>query len=101
MSISGVVTLLLSLPLGRLSDRVGAKPLWAVSALLEALLYFAWPMARSMVTFVALLRAGDERPGRERRQHALQRQVTLELGGRQDAVEQADHRVITALSSRE
>jgi MFS family permease len=55
MSIAGVVTLLLSLPLGRLSDRVGAKPLWAVSALLEALLYFAWPMARSMVTFVALL----------------------------------------------
>jgi MFS family permease len=55
MSISGVVTLLLSLPLGRLSDHVGAKPLWAVSALAEALLYFAWPMARSMVTFVALL----------------------------------------------
>jgi MFS family permease len=55
MSISGVVTLLLSLPLGRLSDHVGAKPLWAVSALVESLLYFAWPMARSMVTFVALL----------------------------------------------
>lgn len=55
MSISGVVTLLLSLPLGRLSDRVGAKPLWATSALVEALLYFAWPMARSMATFVALL----------------------------------------------
>jgi MFS family permease len=55
MSISGVVTLLLSLPLGRLSDQVGAKPLWAVSALVESLLYFAWPMARSMVTFVALL----------------------------------------------
>jgi MFS family permease len=55
MSISGVVTLLLSLPLGRLSDRVGAKPLWAISALVEALMYFAWPMARSMATFVALL----------------------------------------------
>jgi MFS family permease len=55
LSIAGVVTLLLSLPLGRLSDHVGAKPLWAVSALLEALLYLAWPMARSMVTFVALL----------------------------------------------
>ncbi len=55
MSISGVVTLLLSLPLGRLSDHVGAKPLWAVSALVESLLYFGWPMARSMVTFVALL----------------------------------------------
>ena len=55
MSIAGVVTLLLSLPLGRLSDRVGAKPLWAVSALVEALLYFAWPLAGSMLMFVALL----------------------------------------------
>jgi MFS family permease len=55
MSIAGVVTLLLSLPLGRLSDRVGAKPLWAVAALVEALLYFAWPLAGGMVSFVALL----------------------------------------------
>ena len=30
MSVAGVVTLLLALPLGRLSDQVGAKPLWAV-----------------------------------------------------------------------
>ena len=29
MSIAGGVTLLLALPLGRLSDHVGAKPLWA------------------------------------------------------------------------
>ncbi|HEX3932094.1 MAG TPA: MFS transporter [Nocardioides sp.] len=55
MSIAGVVTLLLSLPLGRLSDHVGAKPLWAVSALVEALLYFAWPLAGGMVSFVAVL----------------------------------------------
>ena len=55
MSISGVVTLLLSLPLGRLSDHVGAKPLWAASALVEALLYFAWPTVGGMLTFVVLL----------------------------------------------
>jgi MFS family permease len=55
MSIAGVVTLLLSLPLGRLSDRVGAKPLWAVSSLVEAVLYFAWPLAGGMVAFVGLL----------------------------------------------
>jgi MFS family permease len=55
MSIAGVVTLLLSLPLGRLSDRVGAKPLWATAALVEALLYFAWPLSGGMVSFVALL----------------------------------------------
>ena len=55
MSIAGIVTLLLSLPLGRLSDRVGAKPLWAVASLVEAVLYFAWPLADGMLTFVALL----------------------------------------------
>jgi MFS family permease len=55
MSVAGVVTLLLSLPLGRLSDRVGAKPLWAVASLLEAVFYFAWPLSRGMVSFVLLL----------------------------------------------
>jgi MFS family permease len=55
MSIAGVVTLLLSLPLGRLSDHVGAKPLWATGALVEALLYFAWPLAGGMASFVVLL----------------------------------------------
>jgi MFS family permease len=55
MSIAGVVTLVLSLPLGRLSDRVGARALWSVAALLEAVSYFGWPLARGMVTFVLLL----------------------------------------------
>ncbi len=55
MSIAGVVTLLLSLPLGRLSDHVGAKPLWAFGSLVEALLYFVWPMANGMASFVVLL----------------------------------------------
>lgn len=55
MSIAGAVTLVLAIPLGRLSDRVGAKPLWAVSSLIEALFYFGWPLSRDMVTFVALL----------------------------------------------
>jgi MFS family permease len=55
MSIAGLVTLALSLPLGRLSDRVGAKPLWAVASVIEALLYFAWPLVGGMVGFVVLL----------------------------------------------
>jgi MFS family permease len=55
MSISGIVTLLLSLPLGRLSDHVGAKPLWALASVVEAVLYFAWPLVGGMVGFVALL----------------------------------------------
>jgi MFS family permease len=55
MSVAGVVTLLLSLPLGRLSDRVGAKPLWATASLVEAVLYLAWPLAGGMLSFIALL----------------------------------------------
>ena len=55
MSVAGVVTLLLSLPLGRLSDHVGAKPLWAVGSLVEAVLYFAWPLVGGMTSFILLL----------------------------------------------
>jgi len=55
MSIAGAVTLALALPLGRLTDKVGAKPLWAVASLFEAVFYFAWPASRGMWSFVALL----------------------------------------------
>ena len=36
MSIAAVVTLVLQLPMGRLADRVGAKPLWALASAVEA-----------------------------------------------------------------
>ena len=55
MSIAAGVTLLLQLPMGRLSDRVGAKPLWALASAVEAALYFAWPLIGGMATFVAML----------------------------------------------
>lgn len=55
LSISAVVTLVLSIPLGRLSDRVGAKRLWVISSVIEAALYFAWPAIGGFVTFVLLL----------------------------------------------
>ncbi|WP_374458273.1 MFS transporter [Nocardioides sp.] len=55
MSIAAGVTLLLQLPMGRLTDRVGAKPLWALASAVEAGLYFAWPLIGGMVTFVLML----------------------------------------------
>jgi MFS family permease len=55
MSIAAGVTLLLQLPMGRLSDRVGAKPLWALASGVEAALYFAWPLIGGMASFVAML----------------------------------------------
>src|SRR3954465_3772818 len=38
-TITCVVTFLLAVPLGKLSDRYGAKHVWAASSLVEALLY--------------------------------------------------------------
>ena len=55
MSIAAGVTLLLQLPMGRLADRVGAKPLWALASAVEAALYFAWPLIGGMTTFVLML----------------------------------------------
>lgn len=55
LSISAVVTLLLQVPLGRVTDKVGAKPLWVAASAVEAALYFAWPLIGGMVTFVLML----------------------------------------------
>jgi len=69
MSVAAAVTLVLTMPLGRLTDRVGAKQLWVVSALLGALLYFGWPLAGGFVAFVVLLSvlASVETAGRSAR----------------------------------
>ena len=55
MSVAAGVTLLLQLPLGRLADRVGAKPLWVLASAVEAVLYLAWPAIAGMAGFVAML----------------------------------------------
>ncbi len=69
LSAAAAVTLVLSIPLGRLSDRVGAKRLWMISAFLEALLYLSWPLASGFVSFVAILAvlASVETAGRSAR----------------------------------
>ena len=55
LSCAAGVSLALSVPLGRLTDRVGAKLLWVMASLVEALLYFAWPLIGGFAVFVALL----------------------------------------------
>jgi MFS family permease len=55
LTIAGVVTFLLAVPLGKLSDRFGAKRVWALSSLVEAVLYLAWLAAGSWVAFVAMM----------------------------------------------
>jgi MFS family permease len=55
LTIAGVVTFLVAVPLGKLSDRFGAKRIWAASSLVEALLYLAWLAVGGMVGFVAVM----------------------------------------------
>lgn len=55
LSISGVVVLGLSVPLGRLADQIGSRRIWVVSALFEALLYFVWPSLRGFALFALML----------------------------------------------
>ncbi len=55
LTIAGAVTFLLAVPLGKLSDRFGAKRVWAVSSLIEAVLYLGWLAVGGMGGFVAAL----------------------------------------------
>lgn len=55
LTIAGVVTFVVAVPLGKLSDRYGAKRIWAVSSLLEAVLYLAWLTVGGMLGFVAVM----------------------------------------------
>ncbi len=69
LSISAAVNLALQLPMGRLTDRVGAKPLWVIASACEAFLYFVWPWIGSMIAFVLMLSvlAAVESAGRNAR----------------------------------
>jgi MFS family permease len=55
LTIAGVVTFLVAVPLGKLSDRFGAKRIWAVSSLIEAVLYLGWLAVGGMLGFVAVM----------------------------------------------
>ena len=55
LTIAGVVTFALAVPLGKLSDRFGAKRVWALCSLVEALVYVAWLAVGGMAAFVAVL----------------------------------------------
>jgi MFS family permease len=55
LTIAGVVTFVFAVPLGKLSDRFGAKRIWALSSLVEAVLYVGWLVVGGLVPFVALM----------------------------------------------
>jgi MFS family permease len=55
LTVSGVATFALAVPLGKLSDRYGAKRIWALSSLVEALLYLVWLAVDGMSPFVVMM----------------------------------------------
>ncbi len=55
LTVAGVVTFLLAVPLGKLSDRFGARTVWALASLVEALLYLAWLAVGGLATFIAMM----------------------------------------------
>src|SRR5262245_48300174 len=52
LSIAGVVSFALAVPLGALTDRVGALRIWQLSAFAEAALFALYPVVRGPVAFM-------------------------------------------------
>ncbi|MGZ4445544.1 MAG: MFS transporter [Nocardioides sp.] len=55
LTIAGVVSFFFAVPSGRMADRVGPKRTWALGALVEALVYLAWPWVHGMTAYVATM----------------------------------------------
>lgn len=55
LTVAGMVTFALAVPLGKLSDRFGAKRVWALCSLVEALVYVAWLAVGGMAAFIGVL----------------------------------------------
>jgi MFS family permease len=55
LTVAGVATFALAVPLGKLADRYGAKRVWSLSALLEALVYLLWLVVGSMAGYVVMM----------------------------------------------
>jgi MFS family permease len=54
LTIGGVVTFILAVPLGRLADRVGPQRMWVAAAAASALLYAGWPLVTGFPAYVGL-----------------------------------------------
>ena len=55
LSIAALARFVMSVPLGRMADRVGAKRMWQVTSAVEAVLYAAWPFLVGFWQFVAMM----------------------------------------------
>jgi MFS family permease len=55
LSVAGVVAFLVSVPAGRLADRVGARRVWWVACAGEGLVYLGYPWVRGFGTFLGVV----------------------------------------------
>ncbi|KAA1419511.1 MFS transporter [Nocardioides humilatus] len=54
LTIAGVATFALAVPLGKLSDIYGAKRVWWIASLIEALLYLVWLTIGGLPSFIVM-----------------------------------------------
>ncbi len=55
LSFAALVRFAMSVPLGRLSDRIGSKQMWQLASAVEAGLYAVWPLLTGFWAFVAMM----------------------------------------------
>ena len=55
LTVAGVVSFLVAYPAGKLTDRIGPKRMWAVGALVAALMFAAWPFIDGFTGYVAMV----------------------------------------------
>jgi MFS family permease len=55
LTIAGVASFAVAVPLGRVADRVGTQRLWATAAFIQAALYLVWPWLDGFAQFVGMV----------------------------------------------
>jgi MFS family permease len=55
LTIAGVVSFLVAYPAGKVTDRLGPKRMWAVGAMVAALMFAAWPFIGSFTGYVTMV----------------------------------------------
>src|ERR671920_1435516 len=54
LSCAALVRFAMSVPLGKLSDRIGSKQMWRLARGVEAVLYAAWPLLSGFLAVVGM-----------------------------------------------
>lgn len=55
LTVAGVVSFLVAYPAGRLTDRLGPKRMWAVGAMVGALMFGAWPFIGGFTGYLTMV----------------------------------------------